>query len=55
MFSTALKMARHRGLLDPEAPAEDITERRAALVGLLDDLHSSIDELARLHRDSPRV
>ena len=46
MFATALKMARHRGLLDSEA-----VDGRAALVTELDDLQRSIGELARMHRD----
>jgi glycerol-3-phosphate O-acyltransferase len=46
MFATALKMARHRGLLDSEA-----VEGRAALVAELDDLQRSIGELARMRRD----
>jgi glycerol-3-phosphate O-acyltransferase len=51
MFATALKMARHRGLLDPEAAASDIAEGRAALVAELDDLQRSIGELAQMRRD----
>jgi glycerol-3-phosphate O-acyltransferase len=50
MFSTALKMARHRGLVDPGGAADDIADRRAALVAELDDLQRSIDELARMRR-----
>ena len=46
MFATALKMARHRGLLDSEA-----VDGRAALVAELDDLQRSIGELAQMHRD----
>jgi glycerol-3-phosphate O-acyltransferase len=46
MFATALKMARHRGLLDSEA-----VDGRAALVAELDDLQRSIGELARMRRD----
>jgi glycerol-3-phosphate O-acyltransferase len=51
MFATALKMARHRGLLDSEATARDIAEGRAALVAELDDLQRAIGELARMRRD----
>ncbi|MDT5093724.1 MAG: glycerol-3-phosphate O-acyltransferase [Mycobacterium sp.] len=51
MFSTALKMARHRGLLDSEGPADDIADRRTALVTELDDLQASIGELARMRKD----
>jgi glycerol-3-phosphate O-acyltransferase len=51
MFATALKMARHRGLLDPHAPAHDIADGRAALVAELEDLQRSIGELAQLRRD----
>src|ERR1700730_2226978 len=51
MFATALKMARHRGLLDPQAPAHDIADGRAALVAELEDLQRSIGELAQLRRD----
>jgi glycerol-3-phosphate O-acyltransferase len=50
MFSTALKMARHRGLLDTDGPADDIADRRAALVTELDDLQKSIGELARMRQ-----
>jgi glycerol-3-phosphate O-acyltransferase len=46
MFATALKMARHRGLLDSEA-----VDGRAALVAELDDLQRSIGELSQMHRD----
>jgi glycerol-3-phosphate O-acyltransferase len=46
MFATALKMARHRGLLDSQA-----VDGRAALVAELDDLQRSIGELARMRRD----
>ena len=46
MFATALKMARHRGLLDSEA-----VDGRAALVAELDGLQRSISELARMRRD----
>jgi glycerol-3-phosphate O-acyltransferase len=55
MFSTALKMARHRGLVDPEGDADDIADRRSALVAELDDLQRSIGELARMRRDSVAV
>ncbi|KQH81004.1 hypothetical protein AO501_05085 [Mycobacterium gordonae] len=48
MFSTAVKMARHRGLLDAGAP--DVVERREALVSELDDLQRSIGELAQMRR-----
>jgi glycerol-3-phosphate O-acyltransferase len=51
MFSTALKMARHRGLFDPEVPEDEIAHRRAALVAELDELQKSIGELARMRRD----
>jgi glycerol-3-phosphate O-acyltransferase len=55
MFSTALKMAHHRGLLDPEGGADDIADRRSAVVAELDDLQGSIAELARKGRDSVPV
>jgi glycerol-3-phosphate O-acyltransferase len=55
MFSTALKMARHRGLLDSDAAAADIAERGAALVAELDDLQRSIGELARMRRNAALV
>ncbi|WP_084269180.1 1-acyl-sn-glycerol-3-phosphate acyltransferase [Mycobacterium avium] len=51
MFSTALKMARHRGLLDPEVPEVEVAHRRAALVAELDELQKSIGELARIRRN----
>jgi glycerol-3-phosphate O-acyltransferase len=55
MFSTALKLARHRGLLESEGEADDIADRRAALIFELDDLQRSIGELARMRRDSVLV
>jgi glycerol-3-phosphate O-acyltransferase len=55
MFATAVKMARHRGLLDPEAGASDLAARREDLVAELDDLQRSIGELARMRRDSAPV
>ncbi|MCW2628458.1 acyltransferase, partial [Mycobacterium sp.] len=51
MFSTAVKLARHRGLLEPDGAADDIADRRAALVAELDQLQRWIDELARIRRD----
>ena len=51
MFSTALKMARHRGLLDSDGAVDDIADRRAGLVSELDELQRSIGELARMRRD----
>jgi glycerol-3-phosphate O-acyltransferase len=51
MFSTAVKLARHRGLIDLEGDADDIADRRSALVAELDDLQGSIGELARIRRD----
>jgi glycerol-3-phosphate O-acyltransferase len=45
MFATALKMARHRGLVDPDANA-DIGAGRRALVQQLDELQKSITTLA---------
>jgi glycerol-3-phosphate O-acyltransferase len=51
MFSTALKMARHRGLFEPQGASEDIAERRAALVAELDDLARSIGELVLMRRN----
>jgi glycerol-3-phosphate O-acyltransferase len=51
MFSTAVKLARHRGLIDPEGDADDLADRRSALVAELDDLQESIAELARIRRD----
>jgi glycerol-3-phosphate O-acyltransferase len=50
MFATALKMARHRGLIDSEAATTDIADDRAALVAELDDLQRSIGELAQMHK-----
>lgn len=50
MFGTAFKLARHRGLLDADAPAEEIARRRRALVAELDDLQDSIGELGRIRR-----
>ncbi|MDT5391764.1 MAG: glycerol-3-phosphate O-acyltransferase, partial [Mycobacterium sp.] len=45
MFSTATKMARHRGLMKA---SPDLGQRRTALVEELDDLRRSIDHLLRL-------
>jgi glycerol-3-phosphate O-acyltransferase len=55
MFATALKMARHRGLLGSEAATSDTTDGRAALVAELDDLQRSIAELAQMRRDFASV
>ncbi len=55
MFSTALKMARHRGLIDTKGDGDDIAERRAALVAELEELQKSIAELARMRRDGVPV
>jgi glycerol-3-phosphate O-acyltransferase len=55
MFSTAVKMARHRGLLDPERPTDEVANGRATLVAELDELQGSIGELARMRRDSARL
>jgi len=49
MFATALKMARHRGLLGSQAGTT--AEDRAALVAELDDLQRSIGELALMRKD----
>jgi glycerol-3-phosphate O-acyltransferase len=51
MFSTALKMARHRGLFDGASDLTDIAARRLALVSELDELQHSIAELDRMRRD----
>jgi glycerol-3-phosphate O-acyltransferase len=55
MFSTAVKLARHRDLIDPQGDADDLADRRSALVTELDDLQGSISELARIRRDFVRV
>lgn len=47
MFSTAVKLARHRGLLEPTID-DGIVDRRAELVGELDGLQRSVSELAAL-------
>jgi glycerol-3-phosphate O-acyltransferase len=52
MFSIALKMARHRGLLDQEGAVGDVADRRSALVAELDDLQRSIGDLTRIRRNS---
>jgi glycerol-3-phosphate O-acyltransferase len=54
MFSTAVKLARHRGLIDPEGDADDLADRRSALVAELDDLQGSIAELASFRRNFVR-
>jgi glycerol-3-phosphate O-acyltransferase len=51
MFATALKMARHRGLLDAEARPDEVAIARVTLVAELDDVQSSIAELARMRRN----
>jgi glycerol-3-phosphate O-acyltransferase len=51
MFATALKMARHRGLLGVDAATSDVANGRAALVAELDDLQRSIGELAQIRSD----
>jgi glycerol-3-phosphate O-acyltransferase len=51
MFATAVKMARHRGLLDAQATAHTIAAGRAALVAELDDLQRSIWQLAQMRPD----
>jgi len=51
MFATALKMARHRGLLDSKAAPSQTADGRAALVAELDELQRSIGELAQMRRD----
>jgi glycerol-3-phosphate O-acyltransferase len=54
MFATAVKMARHRGLLDTESGLAEITDRRASLVAELDELQQSIGELGRIRHDRGR-
>jgi glycerol-3-phosphate O-acyltransferase len=49
MFATALKMARHRGLVDSD-DSVDTGEKRRALVEQLDDLQQSIETLATYAR-----
>jgi glycerol-3-phosphate O-acyltransferase len=51
MFATAVKMARHRGLLDTQAAPDAIEAARAALVAELADLQRSIGELACMRPD----
>jgi glycerol-3-phosphate O-acyltransferase len=48
-------LARHRGLIDLEGDADDIADRRSALVAELDDLQRSIGELAQIRRDAVLV
>ena len=50
MFSTAVKMARHRGLLAADSSADEIAQQRLALVCELDDLQRALGELARMRR-----
>jgi glycerol-3-phosphate O-acyltransferase len=49
MFGTAVKMARHRGLIDSESGRAEILEMRRHLVRQLDDLQQSIETLAAMH------
>jgi glycerol-3-phosphate O-acyltransferase len=51
MFATALKLARHRGLLGSQAGPSQTADARAALVTELDELQRSIGELAQMRRD----
>jgi glycerol-3-phosphate O-acyltransferase len=51
MFATALKMARHRGLVGSQAGTSQTADCRAALVAELDELQRSIGELAQMRRD----
>jgi len=51
MFATALKMARHRGLVGSQAGTSQTADGRAALVAELDELQRSIGELAQMRRD----
>jgi glycerol-3-phosphate O-acyltransferase len=51
MFATALKMARHRGLLGSQAGTSQTADARTALVVELDELQRSIGELAQIRRD----
>jgi glycerol-3-phosphate O-acyltransferase len=46
MFTTGIKLATHRGLIDPAAPSDDLTARRRMFAEELDGLHRSISELA---------
>lgn len=48
MYATALKLARHRGLLDSDGSAGEISERRAEFVVEIADLQRAISELARI-------
>jgi glycerol-3-phosphate O-acyltransferase len=52
MFSTALKMARHRGLLASDVGEREMADRRAALVTELDALQQSLGALARMRQES---
>lgn len=52
MFSTAVKLARHRGLLDPTVGAGEMARRRAGWLAEIADLQVSIKELTRL-REKP--
>ncbi|MET8430934.1 1-acyl-sn-glycerol-3-phosphate acyltransferase [Nocardia sp. NPDC004860] len=49
MFGTALKMARHRGLLSNTADYAEISDRRRALIVELDQVLRSIEILAAEH------
>jgi glycerol-3-phosphate O-acyltransferase len=48
MFRTALKLARHRGLLDPELNATQRNARRSALAVALDRVTHAVQEIAAL-------
>ncbi|MDN5858874.1 MAG: 1-acyl-sn-glycerol-3-phosphate acyltransferase [Pseudonocardia sp.] len=48
MFNTAIKMARHRGLLDVDADTQKLESRRTALAVQLDRVLHAVQELALL-------
>ena len=53
MFTTAIKLATHRGLLDLSAPGEEVTARRLLFVDELDRLHGAISMLAQMGDTAP--
>lgn len=53
MFTTGIKLAARRGLIDPDAPEDDVTAGRARLRDELDHLHHAISALAEIGDTGP--
>ncbi|ORA42053.1 hypothetical protein BST19_26505 [Mycobacterium bouchedurhonense] len=53
MFTAALKLAAHRGLIGPAAPHDDLVSRRREFADELDHLHHAIATLAAISDAAP--